>query len=104
MNAICQQGLFTASLWVLLPPYICAPAIVHAAGLMPARRVLIVANAIIPKNPIYLGYAGALRLHRMKQALKSGWDAKIDGQTFCGISERQARKHVAIAEPAKLET
>jgi hypothetical protein len=77
---------------------ICAPAIVRAASLMPARQVLIATNAIIPKKPIYLGYAGALRLHWMKQALKRRWDEKIDGQTFGGISERQARKYVAYVQ------
>jgi hypothetical protein len=82
----------------------CAPAIIRAASLMLARHVLIATNAIIAKKPIYLGYAGALRLHWMKQALQRGWDEKIDGQTFGGISERQARKYVAIAELAKSET
>jgi hypothetical protein len=74
---------------------ICAPSIVRASRLMPIRSVITAANAMSPKKPIYLGFAGALRLYWMKQALKRGWDEKIDGRTFGGISERQARDYVA---------
>ena len=77
---------------------ICAPAIVRAASLMPVRRVHIAKNPISPKKPIYLGFAGALRLHWMKQALKRGWNNRIDGPTFGGISERQARNYVAYVQ------
>jgi hypothetical protein len=77
---------------------ICAPAIVRVASLMPIRRVFVAANAITPKKPIYLGFAGALRLHWMKQALKRGWDDMIDGPTFGGISESQVRNYVAYVK------
>jgi hypothetical protein len=60
--------------------------------------VLIAANAISPKKPIYLGFAGSLRLHWMKKALERGWDDKVDGPKFDGISERQARNYVAYVE------
>jgi hypothetical protein len=74
---------------------ICTPALVRAASLMPIRRVIVATNPINPKKPIYLGFAGALRLHWMKQALKRGWDDRRDGPTFGGISESQARNYVA---------
>jgi hypothetical protein len=77
---------------------ISAPAIVRAASLMPVRQVLIAANAISPKKPIYLGFAGTLAFHCMKKALERGWDEKIDGRTFGGISERQARNYVAYVK------
>ena len=74
---------------------ICMPALVRAASLMPIRRVIVATNPINPKKPIYLGFAGALRLHWMKQALKRGWDNRHDGRTFGGISETEARNYVA---------
>jgi hypothetical protein len=77
---------------------ICAPSIVRASSLMPIRRVIIEANAFGPKKPIYLGFAGSLRLHWIKKALERGWDDEKDGRTFGGISERQARNHVAYVE------
>jgi len=77
---------------------ISTPAIVRAASLMPVGQVFITGNAISPKKPICLGFAGALRLHWMKQALKRGWDDKDDGPTFGGISERQARNYVSYVQ------
>jgi hypothetical protein len=75
---------------------ICAPAIVRAASLMPIRCVIVATNPINPKKPINSGFAGALRLHWMKQALKRGWDERHDGPTFGGISETEARNYVAF--------
>jgi hypothetical protein len=77
---------------------ICAPSIVRASSLMPIRRVIIEANAFGPKKPIYLGFAGSLRLFWMKKALERGWDDKVDGRTFGGISERRARNYVAYVK------
>ena len=77
---------------------ICAPSIVKASSLMPIRRVIIEANAFGPTKPIYLGFAGSLALFWMKKALERGWDDKVDGPTFGGISERRARNYVAYVE------
>ena len=77
---------------------ICAPSIVRASSLMPIRRVIIEANAFGPKKPICLGFAGSLALFWMKKALERGWDDKVDGPTFGGISETQARNHVAYVK------
>jgi hypothetical protein len=74
---------------------ICAPSIVRASSLMPIRRMIIEANAFGPKQPIYLGFVGSLRLFWIKKALERGWDDAKDGRTFGGISERQARNFVA---------
>ena len=77
---------------------ICAPSIVRASSLMPIRRVIIEANTFGPKQPIYLGFVGSLRLFWIKKALERGWDDKVDGPTFGGISETQARNYVAYVK------
>jgi hypothetical protein len=87
--AITRRSIFIGAAASL----ICAPSIVRASCLMPI--LCIAASAISPNKPIYLGFVGTLRLHWMKQALRRGWDEKIDGRTFGGISERQARNYVA---------
>jgi hypothetical protein len=74
---------------------VCAPAIVRAASLMPIQRVIAATNATNANEPIYLGFAGALRLFWIEQALKRGWDNRRDGPTFGGISESQAKNYVA---------
>jgi hypothetical protein len=71
---------------------ICRPAIVRVASLMPIRQLIVSTVPINPETP-WLGFAGTLRLHFMRQALRRDWEGR-DCQTFGGTSEAAARHYV----------
>jgi len=75
---------------------ICLPGFAGISDLMTAKSATKTRrNTPDAKGPVYLGFAGSLRLCWMEKALERGWDDAQDGRTFGGISETEAKAYVA---------
>jgi hypothetical protein len=70
--------------------FMCAPAVVRAASLMPIRAF------IVPIQPIHAGFIERLWFHCIEHALEVGWNAE-HASSFGGISENEARRQLAFA-------
>ena len=75
---------------------ICMPGFAGMSDLMTVKRATKTPPDVPDsKGPVWLGFAGSLRLFWMEKALARGWDEEKDGRTFGGISETEARAYVA---------